>query len=90
MSRPFLIPQSVKLLMVANNIRVSDLARLCEVSDRNIYFILQGKTKKRKYHRIISEALGIPEAALSGVISDFKISQDDLHKEMTAERNAEA
>jgi hypothetical protein len=75
MSRPFLIPKLIRILMVDNDLRISDLARLCDTCERNIYFVLQGERKKPKYHTILAKALGIPEEAFSALIPDFKQSK---------------
>jgi hypothetical protein len=56
--------------MIDQNIRVCDLARLCDTSERYIYYILEGK-RKAPIHRItISKALGISIDQFKQIIAD--------------------
>lgn len=85
-----MIPKLIRMLMVARDLRVSDLARLCDTCERNIYFTLQGERKKPKYHPIISKALGISEKELSQILSDFKQTKQAVKERPMAHKESEA
>jgi hypothetical protein len=89
MSRPFLIPKIIMMLMIDRQLRISDLARICDTSDRNIYYLLQGKRKKPKYHDRISRALEISEPVFSKIISDFKETRESSQKGSRANEHSE-
>lgn len=72
MNRPSLIPKIFRILMLDQDIRVCDLARLCNISEREVYYVLEGK-RKVPFHRVtISRALGISIDRLTQIISDLE------------------
>ena len=75
MNRPAAFPKIFKMLMFDLNLRISDLARLCNTSDRYVYFVLKGERKASQKQSIIAGALGISKERFSQILSDFKQSR---------------
>lgn len=76
MSRPSSIPKMIRMLMLDRELRISDLARLCDTSERYVYFILQGERRAPKHRTTIADSLGISEERFSIILSNFKKPQD--------------